>query len=79
MHPIAMPLNQHVRAVAGPSIGTSFAMKRRGARLLEYEIEPRSFLPVTFTRVAAEDLQCELVGMGVPGCKELEGKKSSTA
>lgn len=71
---IAASLNQHVRVVAGPGTGKSFAMKRRVARLLENEIEPRAILPVTFTRVAAEDLHRELVGMGVPGCEELEGK-----
>src|SRR5208282_4962663 len=30
-------------------------------------------LPVTFTKVAAEDLQRELVNMGVPGCGEIRG------
>ncbi len=71
---IAASLNQHVRVVAGPGTGKSFAMKRRVARLLENEIEPSAILPVTFTRVAAEDLHRELVGMQVPGCEELEGK-----
>ena len=71
---IAASLNQHVRVVAGPGTGKSFAMKRRVARLLENEIEPSAILPVTFTRVAAEDLHRELVGMEVPGCEELEGK-----
>ena len=71
---IASSPNQYVRVVAGPGAGKSFAMKRRVARLLEIEIEPRAILPVTFTRVAAEDLHRELVGMQVPGCEELEGK-----
>ncbi len=48
-------------------------MKRRVARLLENGVAPNAILPVTFTRVAAEDLHRELVGMGVPGCDELEG------
>jgi superfamily I DNA/RNA helicase len=48
-------------------------MKRRVARLLESGIEPKSILAVTFTRVAAEDLHRELVGMGAPGCENLEG------
>ena len=40
---------------------------------LEEAVEPESILPVTFTRVAAEDLHRELVGMGVPGCDALNG------
>jgi DNA helicase-2/ATP-dependent DNA helicase PcrA len=48
-------------------------MKRRVARLLESGIAPSTILPVTFTRVAAEDLHRELVGMGVRGCEEMEG------
>lgn len=48
-------------------------MKRRVARLLEADVDPVDILPVTFTRVAAEDLHRELVGMGAPGCDRLEG------
>jgi len=70
---IAASDNPNVRVVAGPGSGKSFAMKRRVARLLEAGIEPRSILPVTFTRVAAEDLHRELVGMGVEGCDRLRG------
>lgn len=70
---IASTQNEEVRVVAGPGTGKSFAMKRRVARLLEDGIDPRAILPVTFTRVAAEDLHRELVGMGVPGCEEIEG------
>lgn len=70
---IAASENQHIRVVAGPGTGKSFAMKRRVARLLESGVQPRKILPVTFTRVAAEDLHRELVGMNVPGCQELEG------
>ena len=70
---IAASANARVRVVAGPGTGKSFAMKRRVARLLENGVAPRSILPVTFTRVAAEDLHRELVGMGVPGCDNLEG------
>ena len=39
-------------------------MQRRVARLLESGVNPRAILPVTFTRVAAEDLHRELVGYG---------------
>lgn len=48
-------------------------MKRRVARLLEQGVQPTQILPVTFTRVAAEDLHRELVGMGTPGCDQLNG------
>src|SRR3546814_11285644 len=71
---IASCTNARVRVVAGPGTGKSFAMKRRVARLLESGIEASSILPVTFTRVAAEDLHRELVGMQVQGCDELEGR-----
>ena len=70
---IAASENPNVRVVAGPGAGKSFAMKRRVARLLEAGIDPKSILPVTFTRVAADDLHRELVGMGVEGCDRLRG------
>jgi DNA helicase-2/ATP-dependent DNA helicase PcrA len=70
---IAASPNSRIRVVAGPGTGKSFAMKRRVARLLETGVNPRTILPVTFTRVAAEDLHRELVGMGVPGCDDLKG------
>jgi len=47
-------------------------MKRRVARLLESGVAPDLILPVTFTRVAAQDLHRELVNMGVPGCNSLK-------
>jgi DNA helicase II / ATP-dependent DNA helicase PcrA len=72
-HSIAASSNRQMRVVAGPGTGKSFALKRRVARLLESGIAPRSILPVTFTRVAAEDLHRELVGMGAPGCENLQG------
>ena len=70
---IASSTSQNIRVIAGPGTGKSFAMKRRVARLLENGVEPRSILPVTFTRVAAGDLHRELVGMQVPGCDQLKG------
>jgi len=72
-HNIASSANARIRVVAGPGTGKSFAMKRRVARLLEAGVDPSTILPVTFTRVAAEDLHRELVGMNVPGCDELNG------
>ncbi|HHG90308.1 MAG TPA: ATP-dependent helicase [Devosia sp.] len=70
-HRIASTTNARVRVVAGPGTGKSFAMKRRVARLLEAGVAPDLILPVTFTRVAAQDLHRELVNMGVPGCNAL--------
>jgi DNA helicase II / ATP-dependent DNA helicase PcrA len=70
---IAATRNDRLRVVAGPGTGKSFAMKRRVARLLEEGVVAAAILPVTFTRVAAEDLHRELVGMGVPGCDGLNG------
>jgi DNA helicase-2/ATP-dependent DNA helicase PcrA len=70
---VAASANTRIRVVAGPGTGKSFAMKRRVARLLESGVDPTVILPVTFTRVAAEDLHRELVNMGVPGCDALNG------
>src|SRR5689334_22517197 len=70
---IAASDNPHVRVLAGPGAGKSFAMKRRVARLLETGVDPKVILPVTFTRVAAEDLHRELVNMEVEGCDRLHG------
>lgn len=72
-HQIASSMNPRLRVVAGPGTGKSFAMKRRVARLLEQGIEPTVILPVTFTRVAAEDLHRELVSMDVEGSDGLTG------
>ncbi len=71
---IASTTNPRVRVVAGPGTGKSYAMKRRVARLLETGIAPDLILPVTFTRVAAQDLHRELVSMGVPGCNALNAQ-----
>lgn len=71
---IASCVNVRLRVVAGPGTGKSFAMKRRVARLLESGVAASSILPVTFTRVAAEDLHRELVNMQVQGCDQLEGR-----
>jgi DNA helicase-2/ATP-dependent DNA helicase PcrA len=74
VYEIASNANARLRVVAGPGTGKSFAMKRRVARLLENGVGASSILPVTFTRVAAEDLHRELVGMNIQGCNELEGR-----
>ncbi|HZZ21464.1 MAG TPA: UvrD-helicase domain-containing protein, partial [Roseiarcus sp.] len=70
---IAADPSLSVRVVAGPGTGKSFALKRRVARLLEQGANPRRILPVTFTNVAAEDLQREMMQIGVPGCEEIRG------
>ena len=70
---IAADPSLSIRVVAGPGTGKSFALKRRVARLLEHGASPRQILPVTFTNVAAEDLQREMMQIGVPGCTEIRG------
>lgn len=72
---IAQSAQARIRVLAGPGAGKSFAMKRRVARLLEDEgVQPDQLLPVTFTRVAAEDLHRELVSLQVEGAISLEGR-----
>jgi len=71
---IAKSKNRCIRVIAGPGTGKSFAMQKRVARLLENEIPAHTILPVTFTRIAAEDLHRELVDMNVPGCQDLQGR-----
>jgi DNA helicase-2/ATP-dependent DNA helicase PcrA len=70
---IAADNSRYIRVLAGPGTGKSFALKRRVARLLENGIAPARVLPVTFTKVAAEDLHRELINMGVPGCEQIRG------
>jgi superfamily I DNA/RNA helicase len=69
---IAATTNENIRVVAGPGSGKSFAMKLRVRRLLEIGVDAKAILPVTFTRVAAEDLHRELQSLGVPGCDKLQ-------
>ena len=70
---IAADLSESIRVVAGPGTGKSFGLKRRVARLLETGVSPARILPVTFTNVAAEDLQREMLRIGVPGCEAIRG------
>jgi superfamily I DNA/RNA helicase len=70
---IASDRSESIRVVAGPGTGKSFGLKRRVARLLETGISPARILPVTFTNVAAEDLQREMLRIGVPGCEAIRG------
>ena len=71
---IAATQSPRLRVVAGPGTGKSFALKRRVARLLESGILPQRILPVTFTRVAAEDLHRELSTLNVQGADALDGR-----
>lgn len=72
---IAQSAERRIRVLAGPGAGKSFAMKRRVARLLEDEgVQPEQLLPVTFTRVAAEDLHRELGSLHVEGANRLQGR-----
>jgi superfamily I DNA/RNA helicase len=70
---IASSATRFNRVVAGPGTGKSFALKRRVRRLLEEGADPKRILPVTFTNVAAEDLQREMLRIGVPGCESIRG------
>ena len=70
---IASSRARYNRVIAGPGTGKSFALKRRVARLLEEGADPKRILPVTFTNVAAEDLQREMLRIGVPGCENIRG------
>jgi DNA helicase-2/ATP-dependent DNA helicase PcrA len=70
---IAADDSRYIRVLAGPGTGKSFALKRRVARLLESGVASRRILPVTFTKVAAEDLHRELINMAVPGCEQIRG------
>ena len=68
---IAATPNTPLRVMAGPGTGKSFAMKRRVARLLEEDVNPRRILAVTFTRNAAASLVTDLHSLGVRGCDNI--------
>ena len=57
---IAATSRSPLRVVAGPGTGKTFALMRRVARLLEEGQDPTRILMVTFTRMAAIDLEREL-------------------
>jgi len=64
---IAQTDDSPLRVMAGPGTGKSFAMKRRIARLLEEDANPRRILAVAFTRNAARSLIDDLRSLGVDG------------
>jgi DNA helicase II / ATP-dependent DNA helicase PcrA len=62
---------KHLRVMAGPGTGKTFAMKRRVARLLEQKVDPERILAITFTRVAAAILVKELKELNIDGCGKI--------
>ena len=64
---IASSNEQLLRVVAGPGTGKTFALMRRVARLLEEGNDPTRILLVTFTRLAAKDLENEIEDLNVVG------------
>jgi DNA helicase II / ATP-dependent DNA helicase PcrA len=60
-----------LRVVAGPGTGKTFALKRRVARLLEEGVEPEQILLVTFTRMAARDIEKEILALEVHGVERV--------
>lgn len=68
---IASSESTHIRVMAGPGTGKTFAMIRRIARLLQDGASPDSILAVTFTRAAAADIAAELSRLDVPGAESV--------
>ncbi|MBA3075210.1 MAG: AAA family ATPase, partial [Anaerolineae bacterium] len=64
---IAASNDSPLRVVAGPGTGKTYALKRRVARFLEIGVQPENILIVTFTRVAAQDIEKEINELNVPG------------
>lgn len=64
----------HLRVIAGPGTGKTFALMRRITRLLEEGVDPKCILAVTFTRTAASDLVEKLATLGAPGAKQVTAK-----
>lgn len=62
---------KHLRVMAGPGTGKTFAMKRRVARLLEQNVVPERILAITFTRIAAATLVKELKELNIEGCGKI--------
>jgi DNA helicase-2/ATP-dependent DNA helicase PcrA len=68
---IARSNDQILRVVAGPGTGKTYALMRRVARLLEEGANPEKILLVTFTRVAARDLEIEIGELDVAGADRI--------
>ena len=63
-----------IKVLAGPGTGKSYAMKERVARLLRDGVPPHKILAVTFTRIAARDLQSDLKKVDAPRADQLRGQ-----
>lgn len=68
---IAASNESPLRVVAGPGTGKTFALMRRVARLLEEGMDPKRILLVTFTRMAARDLEEELNKLNTPSVEQV--------
>ena len=60
-----------IRVLAGPGTGKTFALKRRVARLLQKGAKANRILVCTFTRMAAQDLENELISLGTTGVEDV--------
>jgi len=68
---IAATPHSPLRVIAGPGTGKTFALKRRVARLLEEGVSPDQILLVTFTRMAARDIEREIMALNIPGVERV--------
>ena len=59
-HSAAHDLSSHVRLIAGPGTGKSFAIEERVCWLLSQGIAPEEICAVSFTRASALDLRCRI-------------------
>ncbi|MHB0981027.1 MAG: UvrD-helicase domain-containing protein [Thermoleophilia bacterium] len=63
---------QHIRCLAGPGTGKTYALMKRVQRLIEEEgVAPSRILVVTLTRTAADDLRRNLAELDVDGAGEV--------
>ncbi len=69
---IAYSGSKLIRIVSGPGTGKTTAIKKRVARLLEEGINPNNILVITFTRMAARDIERELSMMSMKGISKVQ-------
>jgi len=62
---------KYQRILAGPGTGKTFSLIRKVCRLLEEGEDPKTIVLLTFTRVAAKDLQKKLVDIDTPDADEI--------
>ena len=63
--------SKYIRVVAGPGTGKTFTIKRKIARYLEENVDPEEILVITFTRMAARDLEKEITSLLIPGVEKI--------